>query len=183
MKIIETPLKDLVIIEPNVFEDARGYFMESYKQSVLEPSSGSFHIIQENESFSRRGALRGLHYQAPPFAQAKLVRCIQGEVLDVCVDIRKDSPTYLKSYSVVLSDKNKLQIFVPKGFAHGFITLSETALFSYKVDAPYAPQSEGGIYWNDPSLDIDWRLNGLDYIISEKDSKLPNISQWESPFE
>ncbi|QZT37155.1 dTDP-4-dehydrorhamnose 3,5-epimerase [Halosquirtibacter xylanolyticus] len=183
MKILETPLKDLVIIEPNVYKDDRGYFMESYKHSALESYSGDFHIIQENESFSKKGALRGLHYQAPPFAQAKLVRCIQGTVLDVCVDIRKGSPTYMKSFSAILSEDNKHQLFVPKGFAHGFITLSDTALFSYKVDAPYSPSSEGGIRWNDPMLNIDWKLSKDEFIISEKDGVLPLVNDWMSPFE
>ncbi|MDC1105459.1 dTDP-4-dehydrorhamnose 3,5-epimerase [Prolixibacteraceae bacterium] len=182
MKILETPLKDLVIIEPNVYKDDRGYFMESYKDSALKQYSGDFHIIQENESFSKKGALRGLHYQAPPFAQAKLVRCIQGTVLDVCVDIRKSSPTYMKSFSVLLSEENKHQLFVPKGFAHGFITLSQTALFSYKIDAPYNPSSEGGIRWNDPILDIDWKLSKDQYIISDKDQMLPLVTDWVSPF-
>ncbi|QZE13008.1 dTDP-4-dehydrorhamnose 3,5-epimerase [Halosquirtibacter laminarini] len=183
MKIVETPIKDLVIIEPNVFEDNRGYFMESYKKELLEPFSGPFYILQENESMSKKGALRGLHYQGPPTAQAKLVRCIQGEVLDVCVDIRRNSPTFLQSFSIRLSDVNKLQLFVPKGFAHGFITLSETAVFSYKVNAPYSPKDEGGILWSDPSIDIDWVLDPSEYIISPKDQKLPKVSDWISPFE
>ena len=175
MKILETPLKDLVIIEPNVFEDARGYFMESYKQSVLEPSSGSFHIIQENESFSRRGALRGLHYQEGEYAQAKLVRVIEGEVLDIAVDLRENSPTFGAHFSVELSSENKKQLFIPRGFAHAFVALEDNTIFQYKVDNYYSGVKDGGVIWNDEELAITWPEFELE--LSEKDKNLPKLNQ------
>jgi dTDP-4-dehydrorhamnose 3,5-epimerase len=182
MKITETKLKDLVIIEPEVFGDHRGYFMESFKRDWFKEHFPHIDFIQDNESQSQRGVLRGLHFQAPPFAQTKLVRVIQGEVLDVAVDLRKDSPTYGKHVSILLSGENKKQFLVPKGFAHGFVVLSDSAIFSYKVDNPYAPQHEEGIMWNDRDLKIDWLITDQEVQLSAKDQMLGAIKNLESPF-
>ncbi|MBD0404480.1 dTDP-4-dehydrorhamnose 3,5-epimerase [Flammeovirga sp. EKP202] len=175
MKITETKIKDLVIIEPKVFEDDRGYFMESFKQGWFEENFPHIKFIQENESKSNYGVLRGLHFQKPPFEQTKLVRVIQGEVLDVAVDLRKNSPTYGQHESIILSSDNKKQFLVPRGFAHGFIVLSESAIFSYKVDNPYAPDHDSGILWNDSNLNIDWLLQQDDIKLSKKDMLLNNF--------
>ena len=182
MKFIETKISDVIIIEPTVFGDARGYFLESYNQKKFEEVVGKTFFVQDNESKSSKGVLRGLHFQKPPFEQAKLVRCIQGEVLDVAVDIRKNSKTYGKHVTVLLSGKNKRQLFIPRGFAHGFLVISEYAIFSYKVDNRYAPESDAGIRWDDSILNIQWGVNESEVLVSEKDSKLPFFSEFETPF-
>ena len=172
MEIIKTSIEGLVIIEPKVFKDERGYFMESYKESFIKENFPDIHFIQDNESKSTYGVLRGLHFQKPPFEQTKLVRVIDGEVLDVAVDLRENSPTYGNWESIILSGKNKKQFFIPKGFAHGFVVLSKSVVFSYKVDNVYSPDYEDGIYYKNPLLNIDWRLNTNDIIISDRDKKL-----------
>jgi dTDP-4-dehydrorhamnose 3,5-epimerase len=182
MKIIETGIKDLVVIEPQVFGDHRGYFLESFKKDWFKEHFPDLEFIQDNESQSQRGVLRGLHFQNPPFAQTKLVRVIHGEVLDVAVDLRKDSPTYGQHVSILLSAENKKQFLVPKGFAHGFVVLSDSAIFSYKVDNPYAPQDEDGIMWNDGDLKIDWSISDQEVQLSAKDKSLGAFKTLESPF-
>tara|TARA_B110000003_G_scaffold16738_1_gene16527 strand:- start:68 stop:622 length:555 start_codon:yes stop_codon:yes gene_type:complete len=182
MKFIETKISDLIIIEPTVFGDARGYFFESYNKNKFEEIIGKISFVQDNESKSSKGVLRGLHFQKPPFQQAKLVRCIEGEVLDVAVDIRKNSKTYGKHISVLLSGENKRQLFVPRGFAHGFLVLSETATFAYKVDNIYAPDHDAGIRWNDKELNIQWGMEDSEFVISEKDAELPFSPKFKSPF-
>jgi len=177
MEIIKTSIEGLVIIQPKVFEDERGYFMESYKESFLRENFPGIHFIQDNESRSNYGVLRGLHFQKPPFEQTKLVRVIDGEVLDVAVDLRKDSPTYGQWESIILSGKNKKQFFIPKGFAHGFVVLSEEAIFSYKVDNSYSPDYDSGIRFDDPDLEIDWVLKQQKLIISNKDRDLKTFSE------
>ena len=182
MKFIETKIPDLIIIEPTVFGDARGYFLESYNQNKFEQVVGKTSFVQDNESKSYKGVLRGLHFQKPPFDQSKLVRCIEGEVLDIAVDIRKNSKTYGKHVAVLLSGVNKRQLFVPRGFAHGFLVLSDTATFAYKVDNTYAPEFDAGIRWNDKELNIKWVMEESKVIISVKDAELPFLSEFESPF-
>lgn len=172
MELVKTSIEGLVVIKPKVFQDERGYFMESFKESFIKKNFPDIKFIQDNESMSSYGVLRGLHFQNPPFEQTKLVRVIEGEVLDVAVDLRKNSLTYGKWESIVLSGKNKKQLFIPKGFAHGFVVLSEKAVFSYKVDNPYSKVSERGIRFNDSSLDINWRIPESEIILSDKDSKL-----------
>ncbi|SFC96060.1 dTDP-4-dehydrorhamnose 3,5-epimerase [Algibacter pectinivorans] len=176
MIVKETKLKGCAIIEPTVFEDERGYFLESYNQKAFNQLVGNkVTFVQDNESFSSRGVLRGLHFQRGEHAQAKLVRVIKGRVLDVAVDIRESSVTYGQYVSVELTGENKKQLFVPRGFAHGFVVLSETALFSYKCDNFYNKASEGGILYSDYNLNIDWILKNDDLIISEKDKILPTL--------
>ena len=175
MEIIKTSIEGLVIIQPKVFEDERGYFMESFKESFVKEKFPDIHFIQDNESKSSFGVLRGIHFQQPPYEQTKLVRVIEGEVLDVAVDIRKHSPTYGKWESIKLSGENKKQFFIPKGFAHGFLVLSEKAVFSYKVDNPYYPEHERGIKYNDPDLSINWPLPSNQIQLSLKDLKLENL--------
>ena len=182
MKFIETKISDVIIIEPTLFGDNRGYFLESYNQKKFEEVVGKISFVQDNESKSSNGVMRGLHFQKPPFEQAKLVRCIEGEVLDVAVDIRKNSKTYGKHISIILSGENKLQLFVPRGFAHGFLVLSESATVAYKVDNTYAPEYDAGIRWNDKELNIQWSLEDSEFIISKKDAELPFFSKFESPF-
>ncbi len=182
MKFIETKIKDLIIIEPKVFRDERGYFFETYNKKKFEKNIEDIYFIQDNESKSCKGVLRGLHFQKPPFDQAKLVRCIEGRVLDVAVDVRKGSKTFLKHVTVELSEVNKRQLFIPRGFAHGFIVLSELAVFSYKVDNIYAPKYDTGIKWNDKELNIDWKIEHNQIIVSEKDSNLPYLNDFKSPF-
>ncbi|WP_436414268.1 dTDP-4-dehydrorhamnose 3,5-epimerase [Petrimonas sp.] len=169
MNIITTEIEGLLILEPKVFGDERGYFFESFSQREFEEKVCKTVFVQDNESKSGYGVLRGLHFQKPPFEQAKLVRVVKGKVLDVAVDIREDSPTFGKHVSVELSEENKRQMFVPRGFAHGFVVLSEEAIFQYKCDNYYMPQAEGGILWNDPALNIDWKIPMEDVILSEKD--------------
>jgi len=182
LKILKTSIKDLVVIEPEIFYDSRGYFFESYNQNLFIKKLGDFKFIQDNESKSPKGVLRGFHFQKPPFEQAKLVRCIQGEVLDIALDLRKNSTTYGKYEKVLLSGENKKQFFIPRGFAHAFLVLSENAIFSYKVDNVYAPQSESGVMWNDPSLLIDWVIDESKLIISDKDKSLDLLTNIKSPF-
>ena len=182
MKFIETKISDLIIIEPTVFGDSRGYFLESYNQKKFEEIVGKTSFVQDNESKSYKGVLRGLHFQKPPFEQAKLVRCIEGEVLDVAVDIRKNSKTYGKHVAVLLSGENKRQLFVPKGFAHGFLVLSDSAIFAYKVDNTYAPDHDAGFHWKDNELNIQWGMKDSEFIVSKKDAELPSFSKFESPF-
>jgi dTDP-4-dehydrorhamnose 3,5-epimerase len=182
MKFIKTEIEGLTIIEPTVFGDERGYFLESYNQKKFEESIGQVSFVQDNESKSSKGVLRGLHFQKPPYEQAKLVRCIEGEVLDIAVDIRKNSKTYGQHIAVLLSGDNKRQLFVPRGFAHGFLVLSDTATFAYKVDNTYAPEFDAGIRWNDNALNIQWGMEDSEVMISEKDAVLPFFSEFESPF-
>lgn len=181
MNIEQTLIKDLVIITPNVFEDERGYFFEAYNKSKLSALGITIDFVQDNQSFSKIGTLRGLHYQNPPFAQTKLVRVLEGEIMDVAVDLRKKSPTYGQHVSVVLSAENKKQLMVPHGFAHGFSVLSETASVLYKVDQVYHRESERGIRYDDPTLAIDWRVSPDAVIVSEKDLVLPGFEDidWE----
>jgi dTDP-4-dehydrorhamnose 3,5-epimerase len=177
MIVKETKLKGCFILEPKVFEDSRGYFFESFNQNIFNKLIGqNINFIQDNESFSSKGVLRGLHYQIGEHGQAKLVRVIKGNVLDIAVDIRKGSPTFGEHVSLELSEDNKKQMFIPRGFAHGFIVLSDTAIFSYKCDNFYNKESEAGIIYNDKALNIDWILNEDEFIISEKDLKLPLFS-------
>lgn len=171
MNIIETNLKGAFILEPKIFEDERGYFFESFSQRLFEEKVCKTIFVQDNESKSSYGVLRGLHFQKPPYAQSKLVRVIKGCVLDVAVDIRKGSPTFGEHITVELSEENKRQFFVPRGFAHGFIVLSDEVIFQYKCDNYYAPQLEGAIAWNDPDLNIDWKVSTEDICLSEKDKK------------
>lgn len=182
MKFISTEIKDCVIIEPKVFGDHRGYFFESFNQKQFEEHIGKVDFVQDNESRSSRGVLRGLHFQLPPYNQAKLVRCIEGEVLDVAVDLRKDSPTFKKYVAVRLSADNKRQLFVPRGFAHGFVVLSEAAIFSYKVDNWYAPEHDSGIIWNDPEICVDWHIPISEVLLSDKDKALKPLKDIVSPF-
>lgn len=182
MKFIKTNISDVFIIEPIVYGDDRGFFLESYNLKKFEENIHSIKFVQDNESKSSKGVLRGLHFQKPPFAQAKLVRCIEGRVIDVAVDIRKGSPTYGKHVSIELSGKNKKQLFIPRGFAHGFVVLSESATFAYKVDNVYSPIHESGIRWSDKELNIKWDMKNIDAIVSKKDAELPFFSEFESPF-
>ena len=179
MEYIETAIKGVFIIEPRVFSDTRGYFMEAWKKADFEEHIGKVDFIQDNESKSTYGVLRGLHYQKGGYAQAKLVRVIKGKVLDVAVDIRKSSPTFGQHIMVELSEENKRQFFIPRGFAHGFLVLSDEAVFTYKVDNVYAPQQEAGICWNDPDLNIQWPINQKDVVTSEKDLNAPPLSAAE----
>ena len=169
MKIIETAIEGVVIIEPRLFKDERGYFFESFSQREFEEKIRKISFVQDNESKSSYGVLRGLHFQKPPYAQSKLVRVIKGAVLDVAVDIRKGSPTFGKHVAVELTEENHLQIFIPRGFAHGFSVLSQEVIFQYKCDNFYAPQSEGALAWDDSDLNINWRIPTNQIILSEKD--------------
>ena len=182
MNLIKTMIDGLVVLQPTIFKDHRGYFMESYHQKNINNLIGDVNFIQDNESESSRGVLRGLHFQKPPYAQAKLVRCLTGSVLDVVLDLRKDSKTYGVFETTLLSEENKKQLFIPKGFAHGFVVLSETAIFSYKVDNYYNPEAESGIIWDDHDLNIDWKINKAEIIVSEKDTKLSTFNNFVSPF-
>ena len=182
MKFIKTVIPDVYIIEPSVFGDNRGYFLECFNLEKFEENVYPIKFVQDNESKSSIGVLRGLHFQKPPFDQAKLVRCVEGSVMDVAVDIRKGSPTYGKHVAVELSGENKRQLFVPRGFAHGFSVLSETAVFAYKVDNTYAPASDSGIRFDDKELNIDWGLTEEDIQLSEKDKNLQSFKDFDSPF-
>ena len=175
MRVIKTDIDGVLIIEPEVFGDSRGYFMESYSQREFEREVAPVRFVQDNRSYSHYGVVRGLHYQREPYAQSKLVSCPVGRVLDVAVDIREGSPTYGKHVAVELSAENHRQLFIPKGFAHGFAVLSEKALFEYKCDEFYHPEAECGIAWNDPRIGIDWRLPKEDIILSKKDSEYKNL--------
>ena len=182
MKFIKTSIEGLMIIEPRVFGDERGYFLESYNEKEFEKVIGKVSFAQDNESKSYKGVLRGLHFQKPPFSQAKLVRCIEGKVLDVAVDIREGSKTYGQHVVFELSGENKKQVFIPRGFAHGFLVLSDTATFAYKVDNTYAPEFDAGIQWNDSILNIQWGLSESEVLVSEKDSKLSFFHEFKTPF-
>ena len=171
-----------MILEPRVFADARGYFFESYNKKTFEDIVGPVDFVQDNESCSMRGVMRGLHFQRPPHAQAKLVRCVRGAVLDVAVDIRKDSPTYGRHVSCLLTEENHRQFFIPRGFAHGFAVLSDTAVFQYKCDNYYCPEADGGISIVDPSLGIDWGIALEEAILSDKDRRHPLLADFNSPF-
>lgn len=182
MEIIKTAIEGLLIIKPRIFEDARGYFFESFSLREFEEKVGKVNFVQDNESMSSYGVMRGLHFQRPPYTQSKLVRCVRGKVLDVAVDIRKGSPTYGQHVAVELSEENHLQFFIPHGFAHGFSVLSETAVFQYKCDNFYAPQADGGISILDSSLGIDWRIPVERAILSEKDTRHLLLKDFDSPF-
>ena len=172
MNFEETHIKGTFLVTPQVFGDSRGYFCETFKKGEFEDRVGCVDFIQDNESQSSRGVLRGLHFQKGEYAQAKLVRVIRGAVLDVAVDIRPDSPTFGKHFAVELTGENKLQLFIPRGMAHGFVVLRDDTVFTYKVDNVYSPQNESGIRYDDPDLDIDWLLPGTELILSEKDKRL-----------
>lgn len=182
MIFTETHISGLFIIEPKVFTDDRGYFFESFNQKEFNEKIGAINFVQDNESKSTYGVLRGLHFQKPPFAQAKLIRCIEGEVIDVAVDLRSGSKTFGKHFSIVLSGEDKKQLFVPRGFAHGFAVLSDHAIIAYKVDNYYAPQSDSGIVWNDPSLGIDWGIRTEHVILSAKDGLLKPLNETDLSF-
>ena len=182
MKFIKTEISDVYIIEPSVFGDNRGYFLESFNLEKFEENVYPIKFVQDNESKSSKGVLRGLHFQKPPYSQAKLVRCIEGRVMDVAVDIRRGSPTYGKHVAVELSGENKRQLFVPRGFAHGFSVLSESAIFAYKVDNNYAPESDSGIRFDDKELNIDWCLSEEEIQLSVKDKNLMLFKDLDSPF-
>lgn len=182
MEVIKTNIEGALIIEPRVFEDARGYFFESFSQREFDAKVGPVRFVQDNESKSSYGVMRGLHFQVPPFAQSKLVRCVRGRVLDVAVDIRRGSPTYGQHVAVELSEDNHRQFFIPRGFAHGFAVLSEEAVFQYKCDEYYHPESEGGISILDSSLGIDWHIPAEHVILSEKDTKHLLLRDFVSPF-
>ena len=180
MNIVETEIKGVFIIEPKVFGDNRGYFFESFSQREFESVIGPVTFVQDNQSKSSYGVVRGLHFQKPPHAQAKLVRVVKGKVLDVAVDLRKDSPTFGKYVAVELSDENHRQVFIPKGFAHGFSVLSEEAVFQYKCDEYYAPESEAAIAWDDQDLNIDWKVPAEEVVLSVKDRNHPTLKEFIS---
>lgn len=182
MKVIDTEIEDVKIIEPKIFEDSRGYFFESFNDLEFINKIGFVDFVQDNESKSSYGVMRGLHFQKPPYTQAKLVRCVRGAVLDVAVDLRKGSPTYGKHVAVELTEDNHRQLFIPKGFAHGFAVLSDTAVFQYKCDDFYHPEVDGGINILDDSLEIDWKIPKDKAILSEKDTKHPLLKDFDSPF-
>lgn len=182
MNIIETPIPGLLILEPRVFSDARGYFIETYNEKRYHDAGITAEFVQDNQSCSCYGVVRGLHFQRPPYAQAKLVCCTRGRVLDVAVDLRKASPTFGQWYAVELNEDNHRQFFIPRGFAHGFSVLSETAIFTYKCDNFYHPESDGGIQLTDPTLQIDWQIPVEKMILSEKDKKHPLLADFNNPF-
>lgn len=182
IEVIKTDIEGVCIIRPKVFEDARGYFLESFSKKEFEEKVAKVDFVQDNESMSSYGVMRGLHFQAPPYTQAKLVRCVKGRVLDVAVDLRVGSPTYGKHVAVELTEDNHLQFFVPRGFAHGFAVLSETAVFQYKCDNYYAPHADGGISIKDESLGIDWKIPVENALLSEKDTRHPLLADFQSPF-
>ena len=184
MEVIKTAIEGVLIIEPRIFKDARGYFFESFSQREFDEKVGPVRFVQDNESMSSYGVMRGLHFQRPPYTQSKLVRCVKGAVLDVAVDIRKGSPTYGKHVAVELTGDNKRQFFIPRGFAHGFAVLSDEAIFAYKCDRPYAPAAERGLRFDDPALAIDWRVHPGESIHSDKDRRHPllnDITPWQEP--
>ena len=183
MEVIKTHIEGPVIIEPKIFKDARGYFFESFSKREFDEKVAKVDFVQDNESCSTYGVMRGLHFQRPPFAQAKLVRCVKGAVLDVAVDIRKGSPTYGQHVAVELTEDNHRQFFIPRGFAHGFAVLSNLAIFQYKCDNYYHPEADGGISILDESLNIDWKIDPSKAILSEKDTKHPLLQDFDSPFE
>jgi len=182
MKVTESPIPDLLIIEPAVYDDQRGYFFESYNRQKYHDNGITAEFVQDNQSSSVRGVLRGLHFQVGAMAQAKLVSATLGTVLDIAIDIRKGSPCYGKAFGLVLSEENKKQLFIPHGFAHGFLVLSETALFTYKCDNFYSKEHEDGIIYNDPQLNIDWQIDLAEAIVSDKDKQLPNFGETRYEF-
>lgn len=182
MEVIKTAIEGVYIIEPKVFGDARGYFFESFSEREFKEKVGDIHFVQDNESMSKYGVMRGLHFQRPPYAQSKLVRCVKGKVIDVAVDIRKGSPTYGQHVATLLTEENHRQFFIPQGFAHGFAVLSESAVFQYKCDNFYHPEADGGISILDESLGIDWGLAMEEALLSEKDTKHPKLAEFDSPF-
>lgn len=184
MNIIETPIQDLLVFEPKIWKDSRGYFYESFSQRVFENAGIDVNFVQDNQSFSQKGTLRGMHAQANPFAQGKLVRVIQGKVVDVAVDIRKNSATYGQHFAVELSSENHKQLWVPPGFLHGFLTLENDTIFAYKVTNYYDKDSEIGVMWNDPTLNIDWAayLDPSEFLLSDKDLVLSDFASLKSPF-
>lgn len=182
MKIIDTDISELKIIEPQVFGDKRGYFFESYKRETFNREVAPVDFVQDNESCSTQGVMRGLHFQRPPYSQAKLVRCVRGRVLDVAVDIRKGSPTFGRHVAVELTEDNHRQFFIPRGFAHGFAVLSDVAVFQYKCDNYYHPEADGGISILDESLGIEWGIDLNEAILSEKDTRHPLLKDFDSPF-
>lgn len=182
MNVIKTPIEGLLIIEPRVFHDARGYFVETYNEQRYREAGVDAIFVQDNQSCSTYGVVRGLHFQKPPYTQAKLVSCTKGRVLDVAVDLRKESPTYGKWYAVELSEENHRQFYIPRGFAHGFSVLSEQAVFTYKCDNLYHPEAEGGLLLSDPDVAIDWQVPEDKRVISEKDTKHPLFKDLISPF-
>lgn len=182
MNIIKTPIEGLLVIEPQVFRDARGWFIETYQEERYRAAGVEARFVQDNQSCSSYGVVRGLHFQRPPFTQAKLVSCTHGRVLDVAVDLRKGSPTYGQHFAVELNEDNHLQFYIPKGFAHGFSVLSETAVFSYKCDELYHPEADGGILLSDPALMIDWQIPEEERILSEKDKHHPLLRELDNPF-
>ena len=182
MEVIKTAIEGVYVIEPKVFGDARGYFFESFSEREFKEKVGDIHFVQDNESMSKFGVIRGLHFQRPPYSQSKLVRCVKGEVIDVAVDIRKGSPTYGQHVAVRLTEENHRQFFIPQGFAHGFAVLSENAVFQYKCDNFYHPEADGGISILDESLGIDWGLKLEEALLSEKDTKHPKLVEFDTPF-
>jgi dTDP-4-dehydrorhamnose 3,5-epimerase len=182
MEVLETSIPEVILFKPRVFSDARGSFFESYNQNSIREIGITNIFVQDNQSQSSKGVLRGLHYQLGEYAQAKLVRVIKGSVYDVAVDIRKGSPTYGKYFGTILSEENKLQMLVPRGFAHGFIVLEDETIFAYKCDNFYNKASEGGLIWNDPSINIDWQMDTKDILLSEKDEVLPNLENCLNDF-
>lgn len=182
MEVIQTGIEGVVLLQPRIFGDERGYFFESFSQRDFEKLVCKTVFVQDNESKSCYGVLRGLHFQKPPYAQSKLVRVVKGKVLDVAVDIRKDSPTFGKHVAVELSGENKRQFFIPRGFAHGFVVLSEEAVFQYKCDNLYAPECEGALAWDDPDLGIDWQISADKIILSEKDKHHPALKEADGLF-
>lgn len=182
MKLTKTKFQDLVILKPNVYFDNRGFFMESFHKKNISKLLGEINFVQDNISFSKRGVLRGLHFQNPPYTQSKLVSCLFGEILEVAVDLRKSSKTFGKSFTTILSAENKNKLFIPKGFAHGYVVLSKSSIISYKVDEYYNPEYESGVLWSDDFLNIDWKINDSDLIISEKDKNLLMLSKINIPF-
>lgn len=182
MEVVKTKIEGLVILRPKVFTDSRGYFFESFSKREFESIVGKVDFVQDNESCSSKGVIRGLHFQKPPYSQAKLVRCVVGKVRDVAVDLRKDSSTYGEFVAVELSEENHLQFFIPKGFAHGFEVLSDVAIFQYKCDDYYHPEAEGGLHPFDPDIAVDWLTSSREAIISDKDTRHPGLSDFISPF-
>lgn len=177
MKLFKTKIDGLALLKPHIYNDERGCFLETYNHNELTKLLGKIDFVQDNQSFSKRGVLRGLHFQSPPYSQSKLVSCVKGEILDIAVDLRKKSKTYMQYESTRLSEKNKNILFIPKGFAHGFVVISDSAIISYKVDNYYNSKAESGIIWNDPDLNIKWGIKHESLIISEKDKKLPPFSR------
>ena len=182
MKFTETGIKDLLVFEPSVFPDDRGYFYEGFKSNVFADKGFDPSFIQDNIAKSKKGVIRGMHLQKEPYAQTKIIRCLTGTILDIAVDMRKDSPTYKQWYGIELTGDNNKQLFVPRGFAHGFLVLSDSATFAYKVDNTYAPDHDAGIRWNDKELNIKWGMEDSVVVVSEKDAELPFFSKFKSPF-